>query len=114
MARTAALKETLASAYAGQALFASLHSADPGTTGAGEITGGTPAYARKALTWTGGASDGITDAGMVTFDVPAGTTITHVGIWSASTGGTYRDSVQVDATFASQGTLQITLKYTQS
>lgn len=75
----------------GTALFLGLHTT-LGQAGT-EVTGGSPAYARKAITWqaagavTAGAKD-IT-AG-VTFDVPAGTTVRGVGLWSASTAGTIR------------------------
>lgn len=64
----------------------SLHTADPGSTGANEASGGT--YARVALSW-GAASAGDADAAEATVDVPAGA-YTHYGIWSASTGGTFR------------------------
>ena len=52
-----------------------------------EITGGSPAYARKAVTWTA-ASGGIRDnnAALV-FDVPA-VTVAFIGLYSASTAGT--------------------------
>lgn len=61
--------------------FASLHTAYPGTTGASEVTGGTPAYARKAIT-INAASGGsrLLNAG-VTFDVPA-CTVKWIGLWS--------------------------------
>jgi hypothetical protein len=84
--------------------YASLHNGDPGTTGANEISGGTPAYARKAIT-VGASSAGSarTLSADVTFDVPAGT-ITHVGYWSAITGGTFQGSDPVTSeTFAAQG-----------
>lgn len=49
---------------------------DPGTgtnANAGEATGGSPAYARQAVTW-GAASGGVKqNTGTLTFDVPAGT-----------------------------------------
>jgi hypothetical protein len=65
---------------------ASLHSASPGSTGANEITGGSPAYARKTLAW---ASAGATTAGAkntnatVSFDVPA-CTVQFVGYWAGT------------------------------
>ena len=37
--------------------YASLHTADPGQSGTSEVTGGLPAYARKAITM-GAASNG--------------------------------------------------------
>lgn len=63
---------------------ASLHTAFPGTTGANEVSGGAPAYARKAIT-VGAASGGQrTLSSSVTFDVPA-TTVRWVGFWNSST-----------------------------
>jgi hypothetical protein len=64
----------------------SLHSADPGLTGANELTGGAPAYARKQNTFpafSGGTQDNDT---AILFDVPAGNVVGW-GIWDASTAG---------------------------
>lgn len=109
-----ATKEALATAYTGLGTWISLHTADPGTTGANEASGGSPAYARKQTTWTGGASDGIATGSQVTFDVPAGT-YTHVGIWSTETGGTFRDKCAISSTTLSgQGQVLVTPTYTQS
>lgn len=75
----------------GTALFLGLHTA-PGQAGA-EATGGSPAYARKAITWqaAGAVTQGAKDiTAAVTFDVAAGTTVRGVGLWSASTAGTIR------------------------
>ena len=68
--------------------FVSLHTASPGTTGANEVPTGT--YARVAVTWnasTGGSA--VTNVGALSINLPASTTATHFGIWSASTAGTY-------------------------
>lgn len=67
----------------------SLHSGDPSTTGANELTGGSPAYARKAVTWNAAASGLRTQNGALVFDVPTGTTVYHVGFWTAITAGTF-------------------------
>lgn len=88
MAFTNASKETGALAVTGSGSWISLHTGDPGTTGTNEATGGSPAYARKQTTWTGGTSDGVVAGSAVSFDVPAGT-YTHIGVWSASTAGTF-------------------------
>lgn len=69
--------------------FASLHSGDPSTTGATELTGGSPAYARKAITYAAAASGQKSNSAALTFDIPAGTTVTHVGLFSALTAGTF-------------------------
>lgn len=63
----------------------SLHTADPGNTGANEVSGGSPAYARKTIAWNAasGGSKARTSVSL-TFDVPA-CTITHFGIWNGST-----------------------------
>ena len=112
---TGTQKENLAVAYGTNATHVSLHTADPGTTGTSEVTGGSPAYARKAATWAAGtAGDGIVTV-TVTFDVPASTTVTHVGLWNAASAGTFLDKAAVTSqAFASQGTYQVTLTYTQS
>jgi hypothetical protein len=63
---------------------------DPGTgttANAGEATGGSPAYARQAVTWGASASALKTNTGALTFDVPAGT-YGYFTFWNASTGNT--------------------------
>jgi hypothetical protein len=115
MVATNAQRETLAIAYGTNAPFLSLHSADPGTTGASEVTGGSPAYARKALTWSAGAADGVNTATSVVFDLPSGVAVTHVGVWSAVTGGTFLDkAAMVVNAQASQATVTVTPTYTQT
>lgn len=86
MAFTNAAKEAGALAITALGNVISLHTADPGTTGASEATGGSPAYARKTTTWAGGASDGAVVGSAVTFDVPAGE-YTHLGVWTS--GGVF-------------------------
>lgn len=110
-----ATKESLAGTYTGLGTWISLHTGNPSTTGANEATGGTPPYARKQTTWSGGASDGVYTGTQVTFDVPAGT-YTHVGIWSASTAGTFVDyyDIPTDVVMSAQGQIRVTPTYTQS
>lgn len=87
----------------------SLHTGNPGATGASEVAGGSPAYARVAITWATASGGNIDSSNTPTFNVPAGTTVTHVGFWSAATGGTFYGSDAVTAeTFAGQGTYQVT------
>lgn len=67
--------------------YISLHSADPGLTGANELTGGSPAYARKQNTFpafSGGTQDNDT---AILFDVPAGNVVGW-GVWDSLTTGT--------------------------
>lgn len=73
----------------GGADFGSLHTAYS-TTGANEVTGGSPAYARKALTWGAAASGAkALAATFPVWDVPAGTTVAWWGGWDAVTAGTF-------------------------
>lgn len=88
MAFTNATKESAATAVTTSGNWISLHSSDPGATGTGEATGGSPAYARKQTTWAPGSADGVVNGSAVNFDVPAGT-YTHIGVWTAATSGTF-------------------------
>lgn len=102
-------KNAMLDHLAGIAVFASLHTADPGTTGASEVSGGSPAYARKAITWNAAASGSLDNNANPVFDVPAATTVSFVGFWSAASGGTFYGSSDVtDETFAAQGTYTLT------
>lgn len=69
---------------------ASLHSAFPGNTGANEISGGSPAYARQAVTFAAAASKARAQTGSASFDIPASTTVRWVGFWTAASGGSFR------------------------
>lgn len=91
----------------------SLHTADPGLTGTSEVTGGS--YARVATTWGSVASSSVTGSA-VTINVPAGTTITHWGVWSALSAGTfiYGGALPASETFGSNGTYSLTPTLTAS
>lgn len=69
------------------AKYIGLHSGDPGTTGANELTGGTPAYARQQATWNTVTDDTLTLANQPLFNVPAGKTASYIGYFTAATGG---------------------------
>jgi hypothetical protein len=76
-------------------LFVSLHTADPTDAGTGtEVTGGSYARVARApldANWTAASgTDGITtNAAAVTYPAPTANwgTVTHFGIWDASTAG---------------------------
>lgn len=87
------LDSAIDEAIVGGFTHASLHTAYS-TTGANELTGGAPAYARKALTWAAAASGSkALAATLPTFDVPASTTVRWLGFWTALTAGTFRGMV---------------------
>lgn len=88
--------------------YLSLHDGDPGDNGANEISGGTPAYARKSVTIAAASGGARAQSDQPLFDVPASTTVSYVGIWDASTAGNYQGSGDVtDEVFASQGQYQV-------
>ena len=57
------------------------------STGTNEVTGGTPAYARKSVTYGAAASEIRTASNTPTFDIPAATTVRWIGMWDAVTAG---------------------------
>jgi hypothetical protein len=98
----------LGTTLAGRLGFMSLHSADPGTTGANEVTGG--GYARQACTFTVDADGDLNLDGTETFAGPAAQGVTHVGFWSAASGGTFRAGFALtgDAAFSAGGVYEVT------
>ena len=110
--QTSTQKNSLASAYGTAAAYGALFTTAPGGSAGTEVTGGSPAYARKALTW-GAPSGGVITA-TATFDVPA-CTVVGTGVYSAATGGTYLDGNTVTSqTFSSQDTVTVTFTFTES
>lgn len=111
--QTATQRNTLATAYGTAATHAALYTTAPGGTAGTEPSGGSPAYARKPITW--GTASGSQISATVVFDVPSGATIVGAGVHTALTAGTYLDGGTVTSqAFASQGTYTLTLTYTQS
>lgn len=102
--------------------YVSLHTGAVGSTGANEATGGSPAYARKALTFNAAGVEGPLGAtqpatvgvawGSASFDIPAGT-YTDFGLWSAVSAGTFRGGAELPVvggvTVASQSTLAVSV-----
>lgn len=80
--------------YAGGSFFISLHTGDPGETGtANECT--LSGYARKAhSSWSTSSAGTLSNSSDITFTAIGSSesstaTITHVGIFTASSGGTF-------------------------
>lgn len=111
--QTATMKNTVASAYAAAATHAALYSTAPGASQGTELNGGSPAYARKALSW-GSPSNGVIAASPVVFDVPSGATVAGGGVHSTATPGAgYLDGAALTSQpFSSQGTYTLTITFT--
>jgi hypothetical protein len=79
-------------------VFVSLHTTDPGDTGAAEIAGN--AYARTAATFTDTGANPTTASNSAIVSFPTATagwgTIAYFGLWSAATSGNYQGSGQLD------------------
>lgn len=95
-------------------VYISLHTADPGETGANEVSGN--AYARVAVTnnatnWPAAAA-GLKSNGIVfTFPTPTGAgwgTVTHFGIWDAASAGNnlFGGALSVPKTINADDTVQ--------
>jgi hypothetical protein len=70
-----------------------------------EITGGSPAYARKAVTWTDDGDGVSRPSADLVFDIPGGTEVAGWRGYSAVTAGIdYGGEALTEETYAGQGT----------
>lgn len=109
MAFTSTSKDTAVNALTALGSWISLHSSDPGTTGASEVSGVT----RQQTTW-GSSSSGTANGSQVTFSsVPAGS-YSFYGVYSAQTGGSFRwgFALSPGVTLSDVGTLLMTPRVT--
>lgn len=93
--------------YAGNAsLFLSIHTADPGNTGASEYT--TYTGTRPAIAFNVAASQSSGNTSQIDFAAMGATTITFIGLWTATSGGTFKGGGALSAskTTASGDTLR--------
>lgn len=105
---SAAALQAAYTAVKNQGSWISLHTADPGTTGANEVAGSPYARVQAALP---AGSNGSGTAPVIQINVPAGgVTVTHVGQWSAATGGTFQvgNAFPIPVPFAVAGKCEVT------
>lgn len=91
-AQNEALKSGTGGGVSGAITHVGLHTTatEPGTgtnAAAGEATGGSPAYARQAVTWGTASGGTLANSNTLTFDLPAGT-YGWLTFFNASTGNT--------------------------
>jgi len=102
-------KNAMLDALGALAVFVSLHEGDPGDTGLNEISGGSPAYIRKAITWNAASGGSLDSSNQPVLDVGAGKTVSYVGFWSAESAGVFYGAADVtDEVFGAQGTYTLT------
>lgn len=85
--------------------YLSAHTATPGTTGASEVS--YQSGARAAITWASASAGTVATSNTQALAIPASTTITYVGTWTASSSGTYYIGAALTSsqTFSTTGTL---------
>lgn len=67
--------------------YCSLHTGDPGETGANEVTGGS--YARQSLSFAAAASGSAASDATINFTLMPSCTVTHLGLWDAASNGNF-------------------------
>lgn len=109
----AATKDAMATEFGQLATHGTLYTTAPTSSSPGtEVSGGSPAFARKPLSWSA-PSGGVITATAV-FNVPANTDVVGVGYHSALTGGNYVDGKTVTTVhFDAQDTVTVNFSYTQ-
>lgn len=112
MAINATGKNAMLDALGTQNGYASLHTASPATTSNELTTTGSPAYARKAITWaSASAGSKALNGTLPTFDVYSGATVACVGFCASGTRGTNdinADGTVTSESFGGQGTYTLT------
>jgi hypothetical protein len=105
-------KNSMATHYGTIATHGAIYTTAPGASAGTEPSGGSPAYARKPLTWSS-ASGGVITAS-ATFDVPAGTTVVGTGLHDALTAGNYIDGkTETSVAFPTQDTVTVNFTFTE-
>lgn len=75
--------------YANSEVWLSTHSANPGSTGAHELTTGSGDEGRQQVTYNSGGSGSDPSNAEVSIVIPGSQSIPWVGMWTAETGGTF-------------------------
>lgn len=86
-----------------------LHTGDPGAANgaANEVSGGSPAYARKAIAFSAAAGGVINPSADVDLDVPASTAVTWASLWNTAGTVRYAKKQVTTETFGAQGVYRI-------
>ena len=72
--------------------------------GSVELSGGSPAYARKPVAWNAPATGAMAMTSAVVFDVPAGGVVANIRLYNVAGDTQYGDFPVTNETFAGQGT----------
>lgn len=83
--------------------YVSVHDDIPSTSGSNEVTGGS--YTREAVTWGSPASGQVSNSGSIVHDMPASSEAVALGLWSASSSGTFYGWLPVGSSSFGFGTV---------
>lgn len=99
-------KNAMLDALAALATRVALHTGDPGAanTADNEVSGGSPAYARKEITWNAASAGVIDSSNQPVFDVPAATTVTWASFWNTAGTVRYGKKAVTSEAFGNAGT----------
>jgi hypothetical protein len=102
-------RNAMVDALAALAVRVALHTGDPGAanTASNEVSGGSPAYARKAIAWGAANAGAATCSGNVVLDVPAATTVTWISLWNSAGTVRYLKKAVTSEAFGAQGTYTV-------
>lgn len=102
-------RNVMVDALAALAVRVALHTGDPGAanTASNEVTGGSPAYARKAIAWNAATGGSATATSNVVLDVPSGTTVSWISLWNTAGTVRYLKKDVTDEAFGAQGTYTV-------
>lgn len=99
------------------ATYVAAHTADPGTTGAAEVTGGSYVRVQAIPPSAGPSSIGTTTFPAAVLNIPAGSTVRFWARYTVASGGTPYDSGAMPGAgvvFDISGTLTVNLTITQA
>lgn len=82
-------KILLGTAFSSNPVYISLHTGDPGITGANEVVGGSYARANAGTDWSVPASKSASTTADKTFASMPACTVTHIGIWDDPMAGNF-------------------------
>lgn len=85
--------------------YISLHTGDPGATGANEVSGGS--YARVQVAFNAAAAKSAKNTSSAAFTVASSTVITYVGVWDAVSTGNFIIGGALSESITSTGTVTL-------
>jgi hypothetical protein len=77
------------------AIYASLHTADPGLIGSNEVTGGS--YARQVVGLSAAAAKSTSNSAILSYVYMPSTNVLYAGLWHAGFGGSFLMSGSLSA-----------------